>query len=67
MSLLFNTREALNARKGHWPEIAKATGISYSWLCKFGQGQYRNPAISYVERLSVYFESHPVSPAGRRA
>lgn len=67
MSLLQNTRDELNARRGDWPAIATATDVSYSWLCKFARGRYTNPGIAHVEKLSDYFAANPRSTETKRA
>ena len=66
MSLLQNTREELNARRGDWPAVAEATGLSYSWVCKFARGRYRNPGIAHVQALADHFAANP-RPQSKRA
>ena len=54
MSTLTSLRSALHSRKGDWPAICSATGLSYWWLTKFAQGRIRDPGLSKVEKLQVY-------------
>jgi hypothetical protein len=39
-------RERLVALRGHWPDVAKAAGLSYSWVQKFGYAQIPNPTVN---------------------
>lgn len=48
---LREVREALNARKGEWREIASVAGVPYSTLAKVAQGFTDDPRISTVEAL----------------
>ena len=48
---LREVREALNARKGEWHEIATSAGVPYSTLAKVAQGFTPDPRISTVESL----------------
>lgn len=41
----------LRRRQGEWPDIAKAAGLSYSWLCKFAQNKIPNPGIESLAQL----------------
>lgn len=47
-------RDQLNARKGDWPSICQATGLGYSWLCKFAQGRIPSPGVVKIEKLSSH-------------
>ena len=44
----------LNNRKGQWPTIAAATGVSYSWIAKVAQGHIKNPAIKQLEAVDSW-------------
>lgn len=46
--------ERLQEARGHWPEIARDTGLDYSWLTKFGQGRIRFPRSLFIERLAAH-------------
>ena len=48
---LREVRDALNARKGDWREIADRAGVPYSTLAKVAQGFTDDPRISTVEAL----------------
>ena len=41
----------LNSLKGHWPTIAKAAGLSYSWMSKFARGEVVNPTSLRLDAL----------------
>lgn len=59
MGTITQIRTELHARKGDWPVLCKATGLSYWWLTKFAQGHIREPGLSKIERLQAYFIAHP--------
>ena len=42
-------------RRGKFREIAKRTGISYSWLSKFASGHIDNPGFDFLRKLSALF------------
>jgi len=44
-------RERLNDLKGRWPEIAEASGVSYSWLQKFARSEITNPTIGTLQAV----------------
>ena len=44
-------REALEARRGDWPQIALRCRVSHSWLSKFVRGQIKNPGYATLIRL----------------
>ena len=48
---LREVRDALNARKGEWKEIAGIAGVPYSTLAKVAQGFTDDPRISTVDAL----------------
>ena len=53
MSLDIDTqvRNALELRRGDWPEVAKAAGVSHSWISQFCRGIIPNPGILTLRRL----------------
>lgn len=51
MTTVQSIRSRLQARRGEWPAIAEATGLSYWWVMKVAQGQIKEPGISKAERL----------------
>lgn len=67
MSTVQSLRAELQRRRGDWPALCQATGLSYSWLTKFAQGRIREPGLSKIERLREYVEARPVEPAETRA
>lgn len=44
-------KEMLEARRGHWPAIAKAAGVSTSWISQFVRGIIKNPGIETLRKL----------------
>ncbi len=60
MSTVTQIRASLQSRKGDWPAICTATGLSYWWLTKFAQGRIREPGLSKIERLQGYISAHPL-------
>lgn len=44
-------RSRLNDLKGRWPEIAAASGVSYSWLQKFARAEITNPMIDTLQAV----------------
>lgn len=68
MDTLTQVRTDLHARKGDWPAICLATGLSYWWLIKFAQGRIREPGLTKVERLQNYLAANdPAEPVQGRA
>lgn len=47
-------KDGLNACKGEWNDIADASGVPYSTLCKIAQGHTEDPRISSVQALFDY-------------
>lgn len=41
-------------------EIAKATGLSRTWLFHFGRGEITHPSVNHVECLYVYLAGRPI-------
>lgn len=64
MDTLTQIRNELQPRRGDWPAICTATGLSYWWLTKLAQGRIREPGLSKIERLQGYFAEHPRPDAG---
>lgn len=51
--LLIEVRDALQARKGRWRQIAaEIPDVSYTWLCAIGNGTYAS-APSYKRLKAV--------------
>lgn len=54
----------LKARKGDWQEVARLSGVSYSWLSKFANGHIGNPGYTTLTRLYACLTvAQPASPA----
>ncbi len=47
----------LQAHKGKWPIVCEETGLDYSWLCKFAQGDIPNASYKRVKKLADYFRT----------
>lgn len=56
-------RASLQSRRGDWPTLCKATGLSYWWVTKFAQGRIREPGLSKIERLQRYIAENPLPMA----
>lgn len=52
----------LEARRGDWQAVSKASGISYSWLSKFANGHIENPGYSTLKKLFDALQT-PQAPA----
>lgn len=46
-------RSRLLDRRGEWPAIASASGVSHSWISKFVRGQIPNPGYATLTRLGT--------------
>lgn len=58
-------RDALEVRRGDWPQIALRCRVSHSWLSKFMRGQIQNPGYATLTRLHdelIRAESAPEAP-----
>ena len=53
--MLETVRDALDATRGNWREIARESGMSYSTLCKIAQRVIPNPGVLGVQALYDYF------------
>lgn len=49
--LLQLTWDALDAARGHWPQVAESAGVSFSTLCKLRDGRIANPGIWTVQAI----------------
>lgn len=67
MDTLTQVRTALKSRRGEWPTLCNATGLSYWWLTKFAQGRIRDPGLSKIERLQDYIAANPVRASAPEA
>jgi K+-transporting ATPase c subunit len=45
----------LQAAKGQWTKVAEETRISKRTIEKIARREYKDPAVSFIERLSGYF------------
>ena len=59
MDTLQSVKAELERRRGEWPALCEATGISYHWLTKLARGVIRDPGISKIDRLQQYFGQNP--------
>ena len=67
MDTITTLRNDLNRRKGDWPTLCKATGLSYHWLTKFAQGKIAEPGIRKAEKVQAYIAEHPLQNAANGA
>lgn len=56
-------RAALIARRGAFGDVARASGLSYSWVCKFATGARRNPTVASIQRLQRAIDQIPPTDA----
>ena len=45
----------LQAMKGRWPQVAADTGMSKRTIEKIARREFKDPAVSFIERLNKYF------------
>lgn len=45
--LITFVRQGLERTKGRWPEVAERSGVSYSWISKYGAGTYNETNVGY--------------------
>lgn len=57
----------LQAFKGEWPSVAAATGISRRTIEKIARQEVKDPGVSYIETLAVYFRKQPKRSAPQPA
>jgi predicted transcriptional regulator len=50
-------RDQLNSLKGSYHDVAKASGLSYSWVCQFGQGKIKNPTVNSLHAVKTAVET----------
>jgi transcriptional regulator with XRE-family HTH domain len=50
-------RDQLNSLKGSYHDVAKAAGLSYSWVCQFAQGKIKNPTVNSLHAVKTACES----------
>lgn len=54
-NLLEYLKSKLDASRGQWPAISKATGVPYFTITNLVQGKVEDPRLSTVQRLIDYF------------
>ena len=62
MDTITEIRAQLDARRGEWPAICRATGLNYHWLTKFAQGRIADPSSTKITRLSGHLASLGPAP-----
>lgn len=60
---VIEVRARLHERKGHWVQIGKASGVSYSWLSQFARGKITNPTINTLQAVADACEA--INPEAR--
>lgn len=48
----------LQATRGRWQDIAKASKVSYRTIRKIASRDIKNPGVDKIEKLNSYFETH---------
>lgn len=63
-----SARTRLNLCRGHWADIEKSSGVSYSWLSKFARAEINNPTIENLQAVSdacdALLEAKNITAAG---
>jgi transcriptional regulator with XRE-family HTH domain len=59
--------EHLEACRGTWPEVARATGLSKRTIEKIARREIADPGVSHIEKLAAYFRRSASAPAERVA
>lgn len=54
-NLLDYLKNKLEASRGQWPAISKATGVPYFTITNLVQGKVEDPRLSTIQRLIDYF------------
>jgi hypothetical protein len=47
--------DQLQAVKGNWSRVAEETGISKRTIEKIARREFRDPGVSFIERLNKHF------------
>lgn len=63
MDTVQNLIDAAQRHKGDWVSLASESGLSYSWLTKFAQGQIPDPRLSTVAKLATAIERRETKQA----
>lgn len=58
-------RRLLEARNGDYQAVAKATGVSYSWISKFVNRHILNPRYGTLRSLYTYLTTGVTYPASQ--
>lgn len=58
-------RELLEKRRGDWPTIATASGVSYSWLSQFVRAKIPNPGYVTLKKLHAVLVELPATAQER--
>lgn len=48
----------LQAAKGQWSKVAVETGMSKRTIEKIARREFKDPAVSFIERLNRYFRDN---------
>jgi hypothetical protein len=48
--------DQLQAAKGEWSRVAEETGMSKRTIEKIARREFRDPGVSFIERLNSYFK-----------
>ena len=58
--------DQLSLTKGSWPSVAAATGISHRTIEKIARQDIKDPGVSHIEKLAVYFRGRTSKSARRQ-
>ncbi len=52
-------RRQLEERRGSWPTLALAAGVSHSWISQFVRNRIPNPGYATLKRLHAVMNEQP--------
>lgn len=50
-----NTQRRLAEDRGHWKQIAKATGLSGNHVLRIAHGETKNPRLDTMQKIIAYY------------
>lgn len=50
--LFRHVKDVVEREKGHWPRLATDSGVSYSWITKFGAGKVPSPNLRTLRKIA---------------
>ena len=53
--------ELLRKHRGHWPTIARETGLGYQWIIKLAADKIPDPGVVKIEKLLAWRDGTKVA------